>query len=107
MKHRTMGFEKVRLAYDALQLPPGATAGMAVGAEIAPSYPVIIRAGLLGTVLLRGVDRSRASALSDEHRRWGQQGRVTVGLALLTGRAGRLFGQAGKGLGGFRESLGL
>jgi hypothetical protein len=61
MKDRAMGFEKVALTMAAIQLAPGATAGMPVGADIAPPKPAAIATGGIGTELVGGVDVAAAA----------------------------------------------
>src|SRR2546426_5582713 len=101
-----MRFEEIRVTDYAVQLPPETTAGMAVGAEIAPSHPAIIGARFLGTVLGLGVDRARAPALRDDQRRRGRQWRADGRLGLLAGRAGWACGQTNKRVEGFWSSGG-
>jgi hypothetical protein len=54
MQGRPMGFEEVATTDDAVPLPPGATARMAVRAQIAPSGPAIVVTLWSGTIVLRG-----------------------------------------------------
>src|SRR5262245_66151951 len=56
MKNRAMMLRKIPLARGALELPPGATVGMAIGAQIAPPEPAAIATARVGAKVLRGVD---------------------------------------------------
>src|SRR5262249_59260024 len=72
---------------------------MAVRTDIAVPDPTIIGAWFRGTVLGIGVYCSWAPSLGGDQERRCRRWLVDVSLALLTGRAKWLLGQAGKGLG--------
>ena len=75
---------------NAQQLPPGASIGMAIGAEIPPTHPAPIRTGRIRAELVRGVDLTAASARHDEARKPRQNWR---GLR----RGGGAAGACGRG----------
>src|SRR5215813_9208511 len=99
MKERAMGFEKIASTTAAIQLSPGATAGMSVGADITSPKPAAIATGGIGTELVGGVDVAAAATCRD--KAWGRgTGRLMVWLdGLLTGVTVGLAGQADKGCG--------
>jgi hypothetical protein len=98
MKDRPEALQEVAATGETEPLPPGTPIGMAIGAEIAPSHPAPIRTVRIGTAMGRGIDLTAASS-RHHHARWRSAGglwaRVT---AVLTGVAGRLYGEARKGL---------
>src|SRR5215470_16603462 len=97
MEERAEGLEKIVTTDDTQQLPPGATIGMAIGAEIAPADPAPIHTVWIGAEMVRGVDLTAASSRHDEARGWSCRG-VWVGVARMgTCIAGRLGGEAHKG----------
>jgi hypothetical protein len=99
MKERAMSFEKIALSTAAIQLSPGATAGMTVGADIASPKPAAIATGGMGTALVGGVDVAAASTCRDQAW-WRGTGRLRVRLdGLLTGVTVGRAGQADKGCG--------
>ena len=89
-----------------MELSPSPTPWMAVRPEITLPDPAIIGARFIGTVMLMSVDRSWASTRGRNQRWGGQQGLVAGLLAVLTGLAGGLFGQASKRLRDFGRSYG-
>jgi len=91
MKERPVGFEEVATTDDAVPLPPGATARMAVRAQIAPSGSAIIVTLRSGTLVLRG------GHLTPTPTRGAPQGRRAGGA--LRGRRRGVFtgGTAGHG----------
>src|SRR2546426_10355387 len=94
-----MRLEKVDPAFDTVPLPPGATAGMAVGVEIpAPDLGRVV-AVRIGAELMLGRPPTWASPAVDDHR-----GRATGRLrgrlvSLLTGGTVGLSGEARKRFG--------
>ena len=60
-QERAMGFEKVAPTAAAIQLSPGATVRMPVGADIASPEPAAIATGRLGTEMVGGVDVALAA----------------------------------------------
>src|SRR6516165_3255196 len=99
MKERAVMFGKVTLARGAVQLPPGAARGMAIGAYIAQPEPAAIVTTGVGTKVHGGIHRPGASV------RWGhrirpsrRRGSRLTGL-LVTQRTVRLVRQARKGFG--------
>src|SRR5215813_6941440 len=97
MKDGAKGLEKKAATDDTQQLPPGATIGMAIGAEIAPADPAPIRTVGIGAEMVRGVDLTVASSRHDEARGWGCRGVWVGGARIGTGVAVRLGGEAHKG----------
>jgi hypothetical protein len=61
MKDRAVGFEKVAAAAVAIQLSPGATAGMTVRANIAQPEPAAITTVGRRTEMMGGVDLALAA----------------------------------------------
>jgi hypothetical protein len=97
MKNRAMGFVKVSVARDTLQLPPGLTAGMAISAEIAAAEPALVGAIGIGTEVRSGVDGAPASSGAGDDWR-GRAGCLGVCLsALLTGLTQRFVDESRKG----------
>src|SRR5215470_2091984 len=69
-KESPMGFKKVGVTGNALELAPGATTRMAVRTEIALPGPAIVGTRFLWTVMAGGVpDHSWTPALGNEQRR--------------------------------------
>src|SRR5712691_7868392 len=98
MQRRAVRLEKIALASRAVELPPGATTRMPVGAHVAPIHPAPIVAGGIGAELLRGVHLARASPAGEDRQRGGRwQGLWGLGR-LLTGRTVRLVDEARKGV---------
>src|SRR5216683_2987042 len=101
-----MGLQKIAIAAGAVHLPPGPTAGMAIGPDVAQAEPAAIATVGSRTALLGGVDLAPASSRRDQQR-WRGAGRLTARRdALFTGVAGGLTGRAAKGLGGARALAG-
>jgi hypothetical protein len=95
MQQRAMGFQKVLLAAQTLELPPATAVGIAMGSQIAPSHPAIIDAARLGTELPRGVHVAWPSLRGGK-----QRGRKREGLGrcrhLLTDGTRGFVGEARK-----------
>jgi len=89
MKNRAMRLEKITLAGAAVQLAPGATAGMTVGAEVAKSQPASIVAAVMRAKVHRGVDCTRASA--------GGRQRVRPSWCRWLGMVGLMFTRSARG----------
>ena len=66
MQRCVVGFEEVALAGRAMQLPPGTTARMPVGRDIAQAKSTAIPTVGIGTAMLGGVDLAPASSRRDE-----------------------------------------
>src|SRR5262245_35342724 len=82
MEERAMGFQKVALAPEAVQLSPGTAAGMAIGPQVVqPQPPAIVTIGV-GTKMPRGVHRPGAPV------RWGP------GIGRHRSRGGGMHGVA-------------
>src|SRR5262245_55960053 len=99
MQRGAMGLLEVTFTAGAIQLAPGTAIGMAIGAEIAPAHPAPIGTVRVRAEVRRGVDLAAAPPRRHEARWRGcgcLWGRFT---AVLTGVAGRLGGEAHKGLG--------
>src|SRR5882724_9717690 len=110
MQRRAMGFEKVAITGDAVQLPPGATARVAVRTDIASPKPAAIGTVGIRAEMLRGVHLTWPSPAGGDRRRWEgrwqsrwflrrlRTGR-TVGLACETRKRRRVAGALARGLG--------
>lgn len=106
MKRRAMGLKKVAAAAAAMELPPGATAGMAIGADIAQTGPAAIATIGVGTEMRRGVDLTAAPPQGDEPW-WQGTGRLTAEVnVLLTGVTVGLTGEPLKKLWALRAFSG-
>src|SRR2546427_1717660 len=92
------GLLEVAATAAAMQLPPGATAGMTVGTNIAQPEPALIRTVRIRAEMPRGLHLARPSPRGHEAgwRATGLLGSVLVGL--LTGGTGGLAGEARKRL---------
>src|SRR5262245_2141731 len=102
-----MCLEEIGVTHHAVELPPRTTARMTVRAYIAVPDPAIIEAHFLGTILGMGIYRPWASSLGSDQGWRCRRGLVDTIPVLLTRCAGWPFGQASKGLGDLRWSLGL
>jgi hypothetical protein len=74
VKRRAVGLQEMPLAAETHQLPPAATIGMTVGADIAEADPAVVRTGGMRTEVATGIDLS-ATALGEEHAGWRCVGR--------------------------------
>src|SRR6266446_4823576 len=93
------GLLEIAITARAMQLPPGATARMTVGRNIAQAEPAAIRTVGIGTEMPGGVDLARPSPRG--HEAWWRRcggGRARGGGG-RTGVAVRLVGMARKGWG--------
>src|SRR5215470_9042894 len=61
MQDRAVRLQKVSFTSATVQLSPQATAGMAVGAEVAQPQPAAIGTARMGAKMPRGIDGTRAS----------------------------------------------
>src|SRR5215470_925960 len=61
MENRAVRLEKIALTRCAVKLPPGATARMAIGTEIAQSQPALIVTARMRAEMPGGVDDTRAA----------------------------------------------
>jgi len=100
VKRCTVGLLEVAATAGAMQLSPGATAGMTVGTNIAQPEPAAIATGGIGTEMARGVHLAAASARGDDVRWWGAGGLRARRGGVLTRVAMGLVGEARKGLRG-------
>src|SRR5262249_35590034 len=98
MEQRAVGLQKVPVTGGAVQLAPGATAGMPVGTEIAPAHPAPIGTGRMGAEVRRRVHLARAAARGYDAgwRATGWLGAVRGGL--FTGGTQGLAGEPRKRL---------
>src|SRR5207245_1436861 len=97
MHRHAMSLEEIRTACDAVELPPGSTARMAVGAQVAQARPAIIGTAGMGAEMALGVHLARASPGGGEQR-W-RSTRGSLGLRpVLTGGTQRLVGEPWKRL---------
>ena len=83
MKHRAMGLGAIPVVQHARQLPPGLSAEMPVGAQVAASEPAVVGAIRIRTEVKSGVDGAPASSGGGEHkrrraRRLGARNRLSV-----------------------------
>jgi hypothetical protein len=69
-----MGLEDMPLAAETHQLAPVSAARMAIGADVPPAYPTVVRTGGMGTEVAHGVDVP-AAALGECHAEWRCGGR--------------------------------
>src|SRR5262245_25118546 len=98
MQRGAVRLKKIRTACHAVQLPPGSTAGMAVGSEVAQSRPPMIVTARMRAELVLGVHLAWASPRGTG-RRWRSRRWLRAGVdGVLTGGTERLLGQADKGL---------
>src|SRR5262249_11756679 len=98
MERGAMGFEEVALAGRAMQLPPGTTARMPVGTEIASPHPAPRGTVRLGAEVRRRVHLARAAARGHEAG-WRAPGRLGARHnGLHTGLAAGRVGEARKRL---------
>src|SRR5262247_68218 len=75
MKNRAMMFGKVAIARGTVQLPPGATMGMAIGPQIVQPQPAAIVTMAVGTKMHRRLHRPGAAVrerhgIRPDRRRW-------------------------------------
>src|SRR5262249_45820617 len=104
MQRRAMGLLEIATTARAIHLAPRSTAGMAIGTDIAPSPPALIRTVRMRAEMLRGVYLARSSARGD-HAGWRATGRLGGMLeGMLTGSTVGLCGEARKG-GGLTVAL--
>src|SRR5439155_4152556 len=96
---RSEALQEIAATGDTEQLPPGAPIGMAIGAEIAPSHPALVRTVRIGTEMGRGVDLAAAPPRGHDVR-WRGCGWLWVrGTAVLTGVAWSFLVVVRKGCG--------
>src|SRR2546426_215263 len=94
MQRRATGLKKGAAAAAAMELTPGAAAGMAIRADVAETGPAAIAAIGVGTEMVRGVDLTVAPPDEDELG-WRGAGRLSAQVAvLLTGVTGWLTGES-------------
>src|SRR6266849_10982049 len=99
MEQRAVCLQKVPVTGGAVQLAPGAAAGMPVGTEIAPAHPAPIGAVWMRAEMPRGVHLARASSCGG-HAGWWCAGGLRVRRGCLrTGLAVGLVREARKGFG--------
>src|SRR5882724_4577439 len=98
MQRRAVGLLEVAATAGAMQLAPGATVGVTVGAEIAEPHPALIRTGRIRAEMLRGLHLARPSPRGHDAG-WRATGRLGCGrVSLLTGGTGGRAGEARKRL---------
>src|SRR5215813_6565298 len=59
---RAMGLQEMPLATETHQLAPASAARMAIGADIPPAHPAMVRTGGMGAEVARGVDVPAAAS---------------------------------------------
>ena len=70
MKDRAMGLIEVSVARDTLELSPGLSAGMTIGAQVAQSKPAVVRTIRDRTEVGLRINSAPASACEGDDRRW-------------------------------------
>jgi hypothetical protein len=108
MQSRGVGFVELPAPGASLPLPPGLTAGMPMGMDVAASEPAVVGTIRLWTAVRVRVDRPSASSGEAEDRRW--RARCLGGYlgALRPGLTPRLVDESGEGVKCFGASaLGL
>jgi hypothetical protein len=70
MQNRGVGFVELPVPGASLPLPPGLTAGMPMGMDVAASEPAVVGTIRLWTAVRVRVDRPSASSGEAEDRRW-------------------------------------
>ena len=70
MENGAICFIEITLARDALKLPPGLAAGMAIGADVTAPKPAAIGAIRGWTEMTRRIDGAPAATGEDDERRW-------------------------------------
>src|SRR5919108_4968978 len=106
MQRRVMRLKKVAAAAAAMELPPGAAAGMAIRTDVAETGPATIAAIRVGTEMVRGGDLTAAPSYKDELG-WRGAGRLSAKVAvLLTGVTVRFPGESLKRLWALRAFSG-
>src|SRR5262249_53012267 len=108
MKDRAVGFQKIPVASEALQLSPRAATGMAISPQVVEPQPAAIVTSGVGTKVHRGVHGTRASVggghgIGPDRRRWSALPdfwltQDTVGLVRQARKRCRLAGAFALGL---------
>ena len=99
MKEGAVVLRNVAFARGTLELPPGATIGMAIGPQIAPAQPAALATAGMGTEVPGGVHRARAAEGWGHRRGWHRRWRVGMHGFLRTPGTRRFVCQACKRLG--------
>jgi len=73
MQRGAMGLQEMPLAAETHQLAPPSAVGMAVGADIPPAHPAVIRTGGLRAEMPGGIDVP-AAASGEKQARWRRIG---------------------------------
>src|SRR5215475_6031856 len=84
MKNRAVVLRNVASARGTLELPPGATIGMAIGPQIAPAQPAAIATAGMGTEVPGGVHRARAAVGRGHRLGWHWRWRLGMHRFVLT-----------------------
>src|ERR687892_294319 len=101
MKNRAVRLREIALAGDTLQLAPGLTAGMTIGADVATAEPTVVGAIRIRAEVRVGVDGAPTSSGEADEGRWGVR-RFGADIGPLhAGLAQRFVDQPGKRLGVF------
>src|SRR5262249_48349813 len=98
MEGRPVRLLEIAMARHTLELSPRFAAGMAVGAEVATTCPAVIRAILVGTELLLGVDGPLASSCERDQRWRGTRSLGTCLRRVLTGVTQRFVEEPREGV---------
>jgi hypothetical protein len=91
-----MRLQEVACSGGAVELTPRATAGMAIGAQIAQSQPASVVTVGMGAKVHRGVDSTGTSVGRGHRIGWHRRRGQRMHSLLLTGRTGGLVRQADK-----------
>ena len=94
-----MGLQKIPLARRAVQLAPGAAAGVTVGAQIAESKPAPIATAPMRAEVLRGLHGARPAVRRGHRLGWRRRWLGGLCGFSLTQGARRSLGQASKRFG--------
>jgi hypothetical protein len=105
MQRGAMGLLEIALAPETLELPPRASPGMAVGAEIAPPDPPVIGTVRIRTEMGRRIHLAVALSRGDQAGWWSREGLMAGLGCVLTHVARRYMGEADKGLWVFGTGL--
>jgi hypothetical protein len=105
MQWGTMGLLEIALTPKTLELPPRATPGMAIGAEIAPPDPAVIGTVRIRTEMGRSVHLAAAPAPGDQAGWWSREGLMARLGGLCTRVTRGSMGEASKRFWGFGTGL--
>jgi hypothetical protein len=99
MKDGAVRLREIALAGDTLQLAPGLTAGMTIGADVATAEPPMVSAIWIGAEVRLGVDNAPTSAGEADEGRWEARRRGARFGPLFTGLTERFMDASRKRFG--------